>query len=59
MEDIMIRARDVSMRFNLGIEKGFSIKQGFVDLLDPKKRRAKKEAREKANNESVPVRLLV
>lgn len=51
MEDIMIRASDVSMRFNLGIEKGFSIKQGFVDLLDPKKRRAKKEAREKANNE--------
>lgn len=51
MDDIMIRASEVSMRFNLGIEKGFSIKQAFVDLLDPRKRRAKKEAREKANNE--------
>lgn len=48
MEDIMVRADDVSMRFNLGIEKGFSLKQGFVDLLDPKKRKQKKE---KPNND--------
>jgi len=30
--DIMVEAEDVSMRFNLGIEKGFSLKQWFVDL---------------------------
>lgn len=48
MEDIMVRADGVSMRFNLGIEKGFSLKQGFVDLLDPKKRKQKKE---KPNND--------
>lgn len=48
MEDIMVRADNVSMRFNLGIEKGFSLKQGFVDLLDPKKRKQKKE---KPNND--------
>lgn len=46
----MIKADAVSMRFNLGIEKGFSLKQGFVDLLDPKKRREKKEQRAKAKN---------
>lgn len=39
MEDIMIRAKDISMKFNLGIEKGFSLKQGFVDLFDPKKKK--------------------
>ena len=44
-KDLMIKADAVSMRFNLGIEKGFSLKQGFVDLLDPKKRREKKEQR--------------
>jgi len=38
MGDVMIRAEGVSMRFRLGIEKGFSLKQGFVDLFDPKKR---------------------
>lgn len=42
MEDVMIRARDVSMKFNLGIDKGFSLKQGFVDLFDPKKRKKDK-----------------
>ena len=31
-EDIMIESRDVSMRFCLGIEKGFSVKQWCVDL---------------------------
>ena len=30
--EIMIDVSDVSMRFNLGIEKGFSLKQWFVDL---------------------------
>lgn len=43
MEDIMVKAENVSMRFNLGIEKGFSLKQGFVDLFDPKKRKNKKQ----------------
>ena len=38
MDDIMIRAKDLSMMFNLGIDKGFSLKQGFVDLFNPKKR---------------------
>ena len=38
MSDTMIRVRDVSMRFNLGIEKGFSIKQAFVELFSPAKR---------------------
>lgn len=41
-EDIMINVKDISMRFNLGIEKGFSLKQGFVDLFDKKKRAEKK-----------------
>ena len=30
----MIEVNNVSMRFNLCIEKGFSIKQGFVDFFD-------------------------
>ena len=30
--EIMIEVSNVSMRFNLGIEKGFSLKQWFVDL---------------------------
>ena len=49
MDDIMVKAEHVSMRFNLGIEKGFSLKQGFVDLFNPKKRREKKKNR--INNE--------
>jgi len=36
---VMIEAVDVSMKFNLGIEKGFSIKQWFVDLGKNKKKR--------------------
>ena len=43
MEDIMINVKNVSMRFNLGIEKGFSIKQGFVDMINKEKRHKKKE----------------
>ena len=45
--DTMIEVKDVSMRFNLGIEKGFSIKQGFVDLFNTKKRKQRKEAKKK------------
>ena len=38
----MIKVNNVSMRFNLGIEKNFSLKQFFVDTLSPKKRKDKK-----------------
>ena len=48
MDNVMVRAENVSMMFNLGIEKGFSLKQGFVELLDPKKRKQRKE---KPNND--------
>ena len=41
-KDAMIAIDGVSMRFNLGIDKGFSLKQGFIDLFDAKKRAAKK-----------------
>ena len=37
--DVMIDAKNISMKFNLGIEKGFSIKQFFVDLLSYKRRK--------------------
>lgn len=40
--DIMIKVKNVSMRFNLGIEKGFSIKQGFVDFFNKEKRKQKR-----------------
>lgn len=39
----MIEVNDVSMRFNLGIEKGFSIKQAFVDMFNKEKRKEKKK----------------
>lgn len=39
----MIYIKNVSMKFNLGIEKGFSIKQAFVNLFDPKQRKKKKK----------------
>lgn len=42
-KDTMIDVKDISMKFNLGIEKGFSLKQGFVDLFDKKKRISKKK----------------
>lgn len=41
-ENIMIDVENVSMRFNLGIEKNFSLKQGFVNLFAKRKRKAKK-----------------
>lgn len=34
----MIRVNNVSMRFNLGIEKNFSLKQFFIDFLKHKKK---------------------
>lgn len=42
-EENIICVNNVSMKFNLGIEKGFSLKQGFVDLFSAKKRKEKKE----------------
>ncbi len=40
-KDYMVEVNDVSMRFNLGIEKGFSLKQWFVDIGRGKKREKK------------------
>ena len=39
----MIDVKHVSMKFNLGIEKGFSIKQAFVNFFDPKIRKNRKK----------------
>ena len=41
--DNMVEMNNVSMKFNLGIDKGFSLKQFFVDIFDPKKRKNKKK----------------
>ena len=38
----MIKLENVTMKFNLGIEKNFSIKEAFIAFFD-KKRRTKKE----------------
>lgn len=46
-ENVMVEVKDVSMRFNLGIDKGFSLKQGFVDLFDSKKRKTRKQEKKK------------
>ena len=43
----MINIENVSMKFNLGIEKGFSIKQGFVNFFDPKVRKRNKELKKR------------
>ena len=40
-KDLMIDIDNVSMKFNLGIEKSFSLKQGFVNIF--KKNKKKKE----------------
>ena len=40
-ENYMIEVDDVSMRFNLGIEKSFSLKQWFVDIGHGKKHEKK------------------
>lgn len=34
----MIKVTNVSMRFNLGIEKNFSLKQFFIDIFKKKKK---------------------
>lgn len=39
----MITIKNISMKFNLGIEKEFSIKQGFVNFLDPRMRKKRKK----------------
>lgn len=43
MNDTMININNVSIRFNLGIEKGFSLKQAFVEIFQFKKRKERKE----------------
>ena len=40
---VMIEVKNVSMKFNLGIEKGNSLKQQIVSLFDYKKRKKLKE----------------
>lgn len=49
MNDTMIKINDVSMKFNLNIDQGFSIKQGVVELFSPKKRQERKENIERNN----------
>ena len=39
----MIRLENISMRFNLGIEKNFSIKEAFIGIFDKKRRPQKNE----------------
>ena len=38
MKENMIEVKNVSMKFNLGIEKGFSLRQGFVDMFKKKEK---------------------
>ena len=38
-EEKMIKINNVSMRFNLGIEKGFSLKQFFIDIIKFKRKK--------------------
>ena len=38
----MIKIENVSMKFNLEIEKDFSMKQAFVNLFTKKKKKKKK-----------------
>ena len=33
-KEIMVEVDNVSMKFNLGIEKSFSLKQFFIDIFD-------------------------
>lgn len=42
----MINVENVSMKFNLGIEKNFSLKQAFVNFFDPKIRKNRKKVRQ-------------
>lgn len=52
----MIKVDNVSMRFNLGIEKNFSIKQAFVDFFTPNKKKKKNEDFWALNNVSFDVK---
>ena len=40
----MIKVDNVSMKFNLGIEKNFSLKLFFINLFTLKKKKRKKES---------------
>ncbi|MDD2409543.1 MAG: ABC transporter ATP-binding protein [Bacilli bacterium] len=42
-KETMIKINDVSMRFNLGIEKEFSLKQWFVNIFNPRKFKKEKQ----------------
>ncbi len=42
-DNLMIEVKNVSMKFNLGIDKGFSLKQGFVEMFKPKKKEKKED----------------
>lgn len=42
MAAAIIEAEELGMQFRLGLERGFTLKQGFVDLLDPRRRRESK-----------------
>ena len=42
----MIKLENISMMFNLGIEKDFSMKQAFVNLLSPKTKKDRKKKQE-------------
>lgn len=39
----MIEVNDISMKFNLGIEKNFSLKLFFINLFKPRSKKTKKE----------------
>ena len=39
----MITVKNVSMKFDLGLEKNFSFKQAFINIFDFKNKRKKKE----------------
>ena len=38
----MIDIKNVTMKFDMGIEKGFSFKQLFINMLDPRERKKTK-----------------
>lgn len=44
----MVKVKNVSMKFNLGIEKNFSLKQFVVDMLSPSKMKERKENKKKS-----------
>lgn len=46
MDDLMIEAEGLGMRFDLGLEKSFSVKQAFIDCFDPSKKARKRSRAE-------------